>query len=85
MFAITSAGQTTINTRNRSNGKNLNRPGWKEFASELYDMSRETYALWKNEGSPRQSLLFEMKNRTKARFKGAMRFIRRNEDALRKE
>ena len=38
MFAITSAGQTTIKTRNRSNGKNLNRPGWKEFASELYDM-----------------------------------------------
>ena len=43
------------------------------------------YALWKNEGSPRQGLLFEMKNRSKARFKGAMRFIRRNEDALRKE
>ena len=36
----------------------------------------------KNEGSPRQGLL---KNRAKARFKGAMRFIRRNEDALRKE
>ena len=26
-----------------------------------------------------------MKNKTKARFKGAMGFIRRNEDALRKE
>ena len=79
MFALTSAGQTTIKTRNRSNGKNLNRPGWKEFASELYDMSQETYALWKNEGNPRQGLLFEMKNRAKARF------IRMNEDALRKE
>ena len=43
-------------------------------------MSRETYALWKNAGSPRQGLLFEMKNRAKA-----MRFIRRNEDSLRKE
>ena len=87
MFAITSAGHTTIKTRNRSNGKHLHlhRPGWKEFASERYDMSRETYALWKHEGSPRQGLLFEMKNRPKARFKGAMRFIRRNEDALRKE
>ena len=85
MFAITSAGQNTIKTRNRSNGKNLNRPGWKEFASELYDISRETYVLWTNEESPRQGLLFEMKNRAKARFKGAMRFIRRNEDAFRKE
>ena len=41
MCSITSAGQNTMKTRNRSNGKNLNRPGWKEFASELYDMSRE--------------------------------------------
>ena len=85
MFAITSAGQNTIKTRKRSNCKNHNRPGWNEFASEQYDMSRETYALWKNAGSPRQGLLFEMKNRAKARFKGAMRFIRRNEDSLRKE
>ena len=45
----------------------------------------EKHALWKNEGSPRQGLLFAMKNRAKARFKGAMRFIGRNEDALRKE
>ena len=48
-------------------------------------MSRETYAHWKNEGSPRHGLLFEMKNRAKSRFKGAKRFIRRNDDALRKE
>ena len=65
MFAITSAGQTTIKTRNRSNDKNLNRPGWNQFASELYDMSRETYALWKNEGSPRQGLLFENEKQNK--------------------
>ena len=30
-------------------------------------------------------MLFDMKNRAKARFKGAMRFIRNNEDILRKE
>ena len=45
----------------------------------------EKHALWTNERSPRQGLLFEMKNRAKARFKGAMRFIRRNEDAFRNE
>ena len=39
----------------------------------------------KNDGSPKQGLLFEMKNRAKARFKDAIVFIRRNEDALRKE
>ena len=62
-----------------------NRPGWKEFASELYDMSRDTYFLWRDSGSPRQGVLFDMKNRATARFKGAMRFIRKNEDALRKD
>ena len=83
MFAITSVSQNTMKTRNRSNSKNLNRPGWNEFASELYDMSRETYyALWKNEWSPRKGLLFEMKNIAKSRFKGAMRFLKRIEDAL---
>ncbi|KAK2171074.1 hypothetical protein NP493_1105g00000 [Ridgeia piscesae] len=41
--------------------------------------------MWKNAGSPRQGPLSDMKNRAKARFKGAMRFIRSNEDALRKE
>ena len=48
-------------------------------------MSRETYTMWKNAGSPRQGPLYDMKNRAKARFKGAMTFIRSNEDALRKE
>ena len=48
-------------------------------------MSRETYTMWKNAGSPRQGPLSDMKNRAKARFKDAMRFIRSNEDALRKE
>ena len=38
-----------------------------------------------NAGSPRQGPLSDMQNRAKARFKGAMRFIRSNEDALRKK
>ena len=85
MCAITTASQNSIKTNKPSKGKKFNLPGWKEFASDLYDMSRETYTMWKNAGSPRQVPLSDMKNRAKARFKGAMRFIRSNEDALRKE
>ena len=85
MCAITTASQNSIKTNKPSKGKNVNLPGWKEFASDLYDMSRETYTMWKNAGSPRQGPLSDMKNRAKARFKGATRFIRSNEDALRKE
>ena len=57
---------------NQHKGHHFNRPGWKEFASDLYSMSRDLE-------------LFNMKNIAKARFKGAMRFIRCNEDALRKD
>ena len=30
-------------------------------------------------------MLFDMNNRTKARFKGALRFIKNNEDTLKKD
>ena len=85
MCAIITTGQNTIKTNKPSNGKTVNLPGWKTIASDLHDMSRETYTRWKNAGSPRQGPLSDMKNRAKARFKGAMRFIRSIEDALRKE
>ena len=61
MCAITSAGQITIKIRKPSKGNNLNRPGWNEFASDLYDVSRETYILWQNSGSARQGMLFYIK------------------------
>ena len=48
-------------------------------------MSRETYTMWKNAASPRQGRPSDMKNRAKARSKGAMRCIRSNEDAVRME
>ena len=56
-----------------------------EFASDLYDTSRDIYFLWKDSGSPRQGELFYMKNRANARFNGAMRFIRSHDDSLRKD
>ena len=72
-------------TRIKGTFLTFNVPGWKEFASDLYSMSRDLYFIWKDSGSPRQGELFNMKNSAKARFKGAMRFIRCNEDALRKD
>ena len=85
MTAIRCAGQNTMKMRNQHKGNNFNLPGWKEFASDLYSMSRDLYFMWKDSGSPRQGELFNMKNRAKAPFKGTMRFIRCNEDALRKD
>ena len=83
--AITMASQNSIHTPGVSRGNDFNRPGWKEFASDLYDIFRDAYFLWRDSGSPRQGMLFDMKNRTKARFKSAMRFIKNNEDTLKKD
>ena len=35
--AITMASQNSIHTHGVSRGNDFNRPGWKEFASDLYD------------------------------------------------
>ena len=38
MCAITTAGQNTIKNKQTIQGKYFNLPGWKEFASDLYDV-----------------------------------------------
>lgn len=77
-YAITSAGQNTVKVPKLGKGKNVNRPGWKEYASDLYGVSHKTYFLRKESGSPRQGLLYNMKTRATARFIRARRFIRKN-------
>ena len=68
------------------NNKNfVNKPGWSDYVSELYKYSREIRFLWLDNGKPRQGSLFQELNRSKARFKYALRFIRKNESNLRKE
>ena len=74
------ASQNSIHTHGVSRGNAFNRPGWKEFASDLYDISLDAYFLSRDSGSPRQGMLYDMKNRTKAR-----RFIKNNEDTLKKD
>ena len=59
MCAITTAGQNTIKTNKQSKGNRCNLPGWKEFASDLYDMSRETYTIREKAG--RQGPFSDMK------------------------
>ena len=46
-----------------SKSKTIYLPGWKDFSSDLNDMFRETYTMWKNVSSPRQGPLSNMKNR----------------------
>ena len=61
------------------------KPGWAEYVDDLYDASRETRGMWMNAGKPRQGPIFELQVKSKVRFKYALRFIRNNENMLRKE
>ena len=67
------------------NSKYSPRPGWNEYVSDLYDFSRETRRMWLDHGKPRQGLVHNMFVKSKLRFKLALRYITKNEDALRRE
>lgn len=61
------------------------KPGWSEYVSDLYDMKREIYFKWVENGRPRHGEVHDLFVKTKARFKYALRFIKNNEAALRRE
>ena len=68
-----------------SNSKNYNRPGWNKFCDSLYTEAHSALRTWRLSGSPRQEPICDYKNRTRARFKSAMRFIKKIEETLRRE
>ena len=68
-----------------NNNTFFNKPGWTEYVSEIYNYSREIRQLWMENGKPRQGFIFNELNRSKTRFKYALRFIKKNETNLRKE
>ena len=53
--------------------------------SDIYDFSREARRMWLDNGQPRQGIIHDMYVKSKRRFKCALRYIKRNESALRKE
>ena len=65
--------------------KYTHKPGWSDYVSDLYEFSRETYSIWVENGKPRQGPIHSIYTQSKRRFKYALRFIKKNENALRKE
>ena len=62
----------------------VNRPGWNDIAKEVYEESKEAFMDWKNAGRPRHGPIFDIKKRAQARFKYAMRYLKLNEEQIRK-
>lgn len=78
----TSCDMIVTDKREKSN---MNKPGWNDHVTELYEMSRETYKLWLNQGKPRYGPIFEMHCKSRLRVKYAIRFIKNHETQLRRE
>ena len=60
-------------------------PGWTEYVSDLYDYSKTCHQSWLDANEPRQGFIHNIYIRTRARFKYALRSIKRNEEQMRKE
>ena len=80
---LISSSETAFNLRKKGNFES--RPGWSEYVADLYDTSRDLRKWWLSVGKPRQGPLHDMYISSKARFKYALRFIKRNEAKLRQE
>ena len=80
--SLIQAGEESSQTKKRAY---INKPGWAEYVDSLYDTSREVRHMWVNAGKPRQGPVYDLHVKSKARFKYALRFIKNNENALRKE
>ena len=65
------------------NKKYMVRPGWKDFVAEYQTEAREAFKLWDTAGRPKQGCLLEHKQRTNAKYKYAIRYITKNEQAIR--
>ena len=70
-----------------SNGNKgyVQRPGWTEHVSDLYDYSKTCRQLWLDSNETRQGPIHDNYVRSRARFKYALRYITKNEDQMRKE
>ena len=59
------------------------RPGWNAHVAEAHSAARDAFLFWKSQGKPRQGPVFKVKKRLNARFKYALRYIKKNEEAMR--
>ena len=77
-----------LNASSKSLSKHKNKacnikPGWNDFVAEQNAAAREAFKLWSHAGRPRQGTLFEHKKLTNAKYKYALRFIKRHENKMR--
>ena len=68
--------------RRRTKASNV-KPGWRDHVEALHVEARNAFKKWAVAGKSRHGPLFEDKKRINARFKCALRYIKRNENTMR--
>ena len=53
-------------------------PGWNDCVKEAHQAAREAFLLWRSNGSPRQGVLFQQMNSTRAQFKLVLRLCKKD-------
>ena len=61
------------------------KPAWKYHVEELHAEARNAFKKWAESGKSRQFPLFENKKCTNARFKYALRYIKRKGNTMRSD
>ena len=70
----------------KQNGKAFkNKPGWNTHCKELYDVARKNFLKWVSEGKIRNGYSFEAMKKSRADFRQALNYCKKNEFLLRKQ
>ena len=78
--AMTKAGQCA-----RTDKTFNSQPGWNEHVSGLHKIARNCFIILRSSGKPRQGEEFESKRLTKLQFKYALRYVKQDDNIMRKD
>ena len=75
------AAERSVGLKRRGRAKVL--PGWNEFVKPFQEKAILWHAIWKSSGRPREGTIAAIRRMTRAKYRYAVRFIKKNEDACR--
>ena len=82
LSSIVGALQSSSETKEFSERNYIHIPGWNDFVKEFHREARGDYLSWREQGKPREGLLFDRMNLSKSQFKRMIRFCKENEEKI---
>ncbi|ELU06170.1 hypothetical protein CAPTEDRAFT_211194 [Capitella teleta] len=82
--ACLDAAEGTVGRKRKRRGNTpLRRPWWKDHVEPHRDRAIFWHALWKSSGSPHDGHVADIRQRTRARYRYAVRYVKRHEEQCR--